>query len=329
MKCSRIFNITLCIIISFIGCENNENPVSDNNKSGEWNIISSLNDNINKIYFIDSRNGWAVGDSGSINYTSDGGHTWTKQNSRTDNKLTSIYFIDDQKGFACGYNNTLIYTEDKGNTWMQIQVISDSGLIYSSINTDNNGNLYFISNYGEIYCSNDNGLTWNNKYNLDNWGYYLLDNSNSPTCYAMQYGFNSLYKSTDDGNSWVIKALPVNWSGDIYILDTDYIWITENWAPSSSWHDSVSIHMSNDGGNTWSKQSTLLGYKLENVVFIDTIHGWVSQITKIYFTSDSGKSWTCQFESDEVGYIRDIFFLDSNNGWAITSEGKIIKYNEK
>ena len=276
---------------------------------------------------MDSQNGWVIGDSGFISYSSDGGYTWTEQNSGTDHRLTSIYFMDNQNGFACGYNQTLIHTEDRGNTWTPFQVHSDSGSIYHSIHPDNYANLYFISNYGEVYWSNDNGLNWNNKTTLDRWGYYLLDYSNRPTCYAMQFLFHSFYKSSDNGNSWAKKTLPVEWSGDIFFLDTEYIWVTENWAPSATWHDSVSIHMSSDGGNTWNKQSTFLGKILDNIVFVDTFHGWLAQITKIYFTSDSGKSWTCQFESDEFGYIRDIFFLDSNTGWAITSEGIVVRYD--
>lgn len=314
------------LLIFIISCEKEKNPLSDNFQSGEWNIMSSLSTNTQTIYFIDSQNGWAIGDSGFLSYTSDGGYSWIKQNSGTDKRLTSIYFLDSNTGFACGYNNTLIRTDDR-ETWTPIEVISDSGLIYSSLNIDSEGNLYFISNYGEIYCSDDNGLNWNNKYTLDNWGYYLLDNSNSPTCYAIQFGYHSLYKSTDNGNSWVKKALPVDWSGDIYILDTDYIWVSENWAPSATWHDSVSIHMSSDGGNTWNKQSTFSGKIIDNIIFVDTNHGWISKITEIYFTADGGKSWTSQFELENIGYIRDIFFVGNNNGWAITSEGILIKYS--
>ena len=328
MKESIFKNVILCLLFFFIfGCEKGKIPVSNNFQNGEWNIISSVSGNICTIFFIDSQNGWVVGDSGYVNYTSDGGYTCTNQNSGTKNKLTSVYFLDNQTGFACGYNNTLIYTNNKGDTWIPVQVVSDSGSIYSCIHSDNVNNLYFISNYGEVYWSNDLGESWINKRNFDNWGFSYLDFSNNPTCYAMQFGGKSLYKTTDGGNSWNIYPIPLQWSGDIYFFDKDYGWVTENWAPSSMIHDSTSIYMTTNGGETWIQQSSFYGLTLDNILFVDIFHGWVSDITKIYYTSDSGKTWTCQFESDEIGYIQDIFFVDNNNGWVLTSEGIIIKYS--
>jgi photosystem II stability/assembly factor-like uncharacterized protein len=308
------------MIIFVFSCEENQDY-------DEWLIISSIDKNINSIYFIDSQNGWVVGDSGYISYTSDGGYTWTKQNSMTNSKLKSIYFLDNNTGFACGYNNTLIHTDDKGNTWMPIQVVSDSGSIYSSINSDNDGNLYFISNYGEVYWSNNLGVTWNNKHNFDNWGFSYLDFSNNPICYAMQTMGKYLHKTNDGGNSWSIYTIPLQWSGDIYFFDKDHGWITENLVPSSMIHNSTSVYMTNDGGLTWVQQSSLSGLVLNNIVFVDIFHGWVSGVTEIYYTTDNGKSWTRQFKSDDEGYIKDIYFIDSNTGWAITSEGIVIKYN--
>ncbi|MBU1875000.1 hypothetical protein KJ688_14930 [bacterium] len=328
MKDTTLKNVILCLLfISIICCEKDKNPLSNNFQNGDWNIISSLNEDMCTVFFIDSMNGWAVGYNGQINITTDGGVTWSNQNSGTTNKLTSVYFLNNQTGFASGYNNTLIYTNNKGNTWVPIQVASDSGSIYSCLHSDDANNLYFISNYGEVYWSNDLGESWNNKHNFDNWGFSYLDYSNNPTCYAMQFGGNSLYKTTDGGNSWNIYTIPLQWSGDIYFFDKDHGWITENWAPSSMIHDSTSIYMTNDGGETWIQQSSLSGLVLDNIVFVDIFHGWVSKITKIYYTSDSGKTWTCQFESDEIGYIRDIFFVDINNGWALTSEGILVKYS--
>ena len=137
---------------------------------------------------------------------------------------------------------------------------------------------------------------------------------------------DSLYKSTDGGNSWNALSLPSPWSSDIYILNSDIGWVAENWGPSSIWHDSLSIYITTNGGETWIRQSSLQGAFLNNIVFVDMFKGWASIITKIYYTSDSGQFWICQFESEPIEYIIDIFFLNDNNGWALTDQGNIIKY---
>lgn len=328
MKGPIFYAVILCLLfISFIGCEKDKNPVINNFKNGEWHIFSGISNTIKTIFFINSQSGWAVGDNGCIHYTTDGGYHWVSQNSGTLNRLISVYFLDSQTGFACGYDNTLICTSNKGTTWTPIQVISDSGSIYSSLHSDNSDNLYLISNYGEIYWSKDVGTSWHKKYNLNSWGFSYLNCSNNPICYAMKIGGNSLYKSIDGGNSWIIYTMPLQWSGDIYLLDENHGWVSENIAPSSIAYDSISIFMTNDGGETWKEKSQISEMTLDNIVFVNIHHGWGSKINEIYFSADSGKSWTCQFESDNVGYVRDIFFSDYNNGWAVTSEGIIIKYS--
>jgi len=303
-------------------------------QSYEWNTISEVPSGMNKIYFVDPINGWVVGDSGKIYSTVNGGTTWLPQISGTINKLVSLYFIDNQIGFASGYNRTLLQTNNKGNRWSTVQVVSDSGTIYSSLSTDIDNNLYFISNFGEVYSSNDSGVSWQNIYNFNEYGFSYIDYSNKPVCFAKLYGIGVLFKSIDGGNTWkkLTAILSPAFCGDFYSLNGSIGWITESWLQSSSFHDSASIYFSSDSGETWTPQSTLEGRAINNLVFADTLEGWCSSYgvvpAKIYFTSDGGKSWTSQFECDSTDYIEDIFFLNNSYGWTLTNQGKIIKYGE-
>jgi photosystem II stability/assembly factor-like uncharacterized protein len=45
------------------------------------------------VSFTDASNGWAVGSGGTIVHTSDGGLTWTPQNSGTSSGLSSVVFL--------------------------------------------------------------------------------------------------------------------------------------------------------------------------------------------------------------------------------------------
>jgi photosystem II stability/assembly factor-like uncharacterized protein len=318
--------IILLILISYEILGQNQSNIMTDQQNGEWHIVSEVPSGMSALYFIDSLKGWVIGTGGKIIASDDGGFTWSPQNSGTANTLGSIYFMNNEIGFASGYNRTLLSTHNKGITWVSIPVVSDTGTIYSSLCSDSQKNLYFISNYGEVFCSQDSGLSWQNKFNMHQWGFTYLNYSNDPICFSMKFMGNTLYKSTDGGTVWQALAVPLQWSGDICFLNSDTGWVTENWAPSSSRHDSVSMYFTSNGGNTWIRQSTLPGLSLDNIIFTNISEGWASMVTKIYHTCDRGQTWVCQFESDSIGFIQDIFFLNNGNGWAVSNQGKIIRY---
>ena len=327
MKITKIRMCFFIMLLLLINCQKSKNPLSAMPEEGYWEIISSINNGLNKIFFVDSKNGWAVGDNGKIIYSDNGGKTWQNQNSGTNNKLISIFFIDNKKGFATGYNNTLLYTNDGGNIWNLHNIQSDSSTIYSSIHSDNNNNIWFISNYGEIFFSTNFGQDWSYKYGFNRWGYSYLYFPSNAFGFAMQFHGNELKKTTDGGEIWNTYQLPTQWTGDIYFLNDSYGWFTEDWAPSSAIHDSASIYITTNGGETWIRQTSLSGFSLDNVKFMNIDNGWLSEVTKIYHTTNGGKLWDCQFENKNIGFIKDIYFLNNSNGWALASQGDILKYN--
>lgn len=76
-----------------------------------WEYIPSQNTKVlRSVAFSDSLNGWAIGDSGIVFGTTNGGINWIEQNSRTINNLNSLYFVSRSIGFAVGKNGTIIKT---------------------------------------------------------------------------------------------------------------------------------------------------------------------------------------------------------------------------
>jgi len=77
------------------------------------------------VTFVDSSLGWAVGDSGTIIYTTDGGGVWTIQTSGTTVNLKSLDFVDQNLGWAvgCDWNadsSIIVHTTDGGITWTRV-----------------------------------------------------------------------------------------------------------------------------------------------------------------------------------------------------------------
>jgi photosystem II stability/assembly factor-like uncharacterized protein len=61
--------------------------------------------------------GYAVGLSGQIYRTTDGGTTWTQQNSGSRANLRGVFFLDDDNGYVVGDTGTVLVTNNAGETW--------------------------------------------------------------------------------------------------------------------------------------------------------------------------------------------------------------------
>jgi hypothetical protein len=66
------------------------------------------------IKFVDEKHGYIAGEDGIILYTNDGGNTWTKQKSHTNNWLNEIAFVDESTGYVVGNGGTIIKTINGG-----------------------------------------------------------------------------------------------------------------------------------------------------------------------------------------------------------------------
>jgi hypothetical protein len=64
--------------------------------------------------------GFAVGQTGQIFRTDDGGTTWTAQQSGTNRHLRGVQFVTEGTGFVVGDTGTILVTNNGGQTWTQV-----------------------------------------------------------------------------------------------------------------------------------------------------------------------------------------------------------------
>ena len=74
---------------------------------------------------LSATNGWAVGDSGGIVHTTDGG-AWVAETSGTTSNLKAISASNPSLAWAAGENGALLRTTDSGTTWSTIAGPSDT-----------------------------------------------------------------------------------------------------------------------------------------------------------------------------------------------------------
>ncbi|MDD5087949.1 MAG: YCF48-related protein [bacterium] len=68
----------------------------------QWQNPLPTGNSLSDVVFVNENTGWIVGGSGTILHTTDGGATWTFQESGTGSGLAEICFRDSQQGFAVG-----------------------------------------------------------------------------------------------------------------------------------------------------------------------------------------------------------------------------------
>lgn len=110
------------------------------------------------VAFPNKKQGWVVGDAGRILHSEDGGKTWRRQESGTQDELVHVKFINDKRGWVVGAKGTILYTDDAGRTWER-QTSGTTQHLYH-IETRGKENAWIVGDKGTILRSGNAGLSW-------------------------------------------------------------------------------------------------------------------------------------------------------------------------
>src|SRR5437763_7534443 len=83
--------------------------------------INSGGNDLNTVYFLDSKRGWVGGDGGFLSSTNDGGQSWVRQTVPTTAGINDIYFRDKEAGFLLAGN--AIFVTGDGNNWRRSRTL--------------------------------------------------------------------------------------------------------------------------------------------------------------------------------------------------------------
>jgi photosystem II stability/assembly factor-like uncharacterized protein len=93
--------------------------LSDGNPNGDMlkNERSSPDPILLRMFFANNQVGWAIGESGMIQRTIDGGVTWIPQETPTRKLLYDVAAVDANNAWAVGAGGTILRTVDGGRNW--------------------------------------------------------------------------------------------------------------------------------------------------------------------------------------------------------------------
>jgi photosystem II stability/assembly factor-like uncharacterized protein len=235
---------------------------------------------LSDIWAVDENTVWAVGSDNGILRTTNGGQAWTRIQmpaGLSTVELMALCIVDKTNIWASGSSGTVYKSSDNGTTWTRF----DTNFFHcggmQGIWAITPQIVYVVGGIGTspergfIGYTLDGGATWDtvfpaNDYNRNEWI--------GVTSYAntiVVYGCKSHYMvSTDGGVSWKNDSVPIAGGGGG--ADINHLLMLD---PQTWWGamDMGHIILTQNGGNTWSDQSSGQGG-----AFLLGIDAWDNQL---------------------------------------------------
>lgn len=286
--------------------------LATNTFSQAWTSQTSGTTNIlEAVWFKDTQNGWAVGNSGTTLFTTNGGQTWSSIN-LTNEDLKDVAFLDQSIGLIVGDNGRIFRTVNGGVNWTQISSGTNSNIL--AVAFGEGGMAYATGRDGIILRSTDNGASWTV---VETGTVRYRGIAAKGTQNAWVVGEDGALKiSVNSGQTWTAKSAGT--SSDLH--DVFFLTQTEGWIAGQN---DVLLY-SNDGSNSWTSRNSGINVGLEAVHFLNSNDGWaVGNSGRIFETANGGVNWAVEASGVTVE-LNDVFFFNAGNGWAVGDNGTIL-----
>lgn len=249
--------------------------------------IASADQDLNTVFFLDSKRGWVGGDNGFLSRTDDGGRAWIQQTIKTTEAINDIYFRDKEDGYLLA-GHTIFITHDEGTRWTEARSFLPAEFDGASVE------LYSVR-----FSSKKRGWVVGSISRRDR----VVD---------------SILVYTDDaGETWQRKRAP----SQLELIHIDFDNDRRGWIVGAG----GTILNTVDGGDTWIKQDSGVTATLYHVEFRNENRGWaVGERGTILRTSDGGLNWTL-VNAGVKATLLSVEFVNDDDGWAVGRGGTILR----
>jgi photosystem II stability/assembly factor-like uncharacterized protein len=267
------------------------------------------------VSFSDANTGTAVGETGAIHRTTDGGETWQHQTSGTTQHLMDVYMSSALTGTAVGFGGTILRTENGGDTWLP-QTSGTTRSLHDVCFTDPaNGTV--VGSGGTILTTADGGISWmqqNTGSNASLFGVFFCD---SLSGYAVGNS-GKILRTEDGGDLWTTQPGGSTVQlRSVFFCDPQQGWIAGE--------GGLILHTA-DGGTNWQQQATSTQSWLGAVSFADAVTGFATGGGGVILrTGDGGTSWFCD-ASGVAADVNAVFFIDAETAVAVGDNGTVLRW---
>ncbi len=152
-----LFLALIAMVLTFMLCVVSSPARSD--VTGGWYQQDTGGSNfLFSVAAADAQNIWAVGSTGYIRHSADGGVTWATQTSGTPEDLQEVCAADKNVAWAVGGNGTIIKTVNAGSTWSK--QTSGTTELLMSVSAASASVAWAVGNNGIILKTANGGATW-------------------------------------------------------------------------------------------------------------------------------------------------------------------------
>jgi len=304
-------------------------PVSDPLCSDAMRADARLND----VCFVDAKQGWAVGDRGTIWYTDDGGRNWRLQESGVTCRLESVFFLNERLGWAVGgsthpYTHTssgiLLLTRDGGRRWVRHHGLTLPLLRQIRFLDEKRG--WALACPSAMYPSGlliteDGGRGWTSIPGEKGAGWLAADFVEAyHGALAGRSGSTAVVRS---GAIEPARTLPFGLRSltHMKLVPPSYGWLIGQGGL---------VMLTGDLGATWQTPPAELPEGIADQFDFAALEvrgpkAWIAGTpgTRILHSPDAGHSWTV-FSTGQPLPIRALAFADDEHGWAVGEFGTIL-----
>ena len=232
-------------------------------------------------------------------------------------ELNDVCFVSATTGIAVGDSGTVLRTTDAGITWVSVAVGTDYDIravdFYDSLNGMMVGEICTLPHScpgeGAAYMTTDGGVTWlpMPALNINNYRLYGVAMSGPGSAVAVGWeefgtdGVGRVLRTTDNGYSWDVNAYSP------YLKEGLDVSFSDAANGVAVFWGGVTVATTSDSGVTWSEQS-VANFQAVHVNSSGVGYA-VGSRGVIYYTEDTGKSWTQQ-TSGSTAQLLSVHFLD-------------------
>ena len=262
-----------------------------------WQDAGPTGHQVNDLFVLGATNAWAVGESGTILKSTDGGTTWAAMNSGSTQSLQKVRFYDANHGMVLAGDGSALQTADGGTTWTVNALTGMNVGAYADFAAYDASQIVITSGTGTPAISHDNGATWTQP-TLPYDGVYQVAGQD---CWVLQA---SSTVGVMPGCVGTPTLSPINWTNFSYAsmlvpISAKSALVMSSFFDSSSQGVGMQVSTTSDGGATWasftaSGLGALPGYSNFSVKMRDAQHGWLLpyDLSEAAYTADGGHTWS-------------------------------------
>ena len=287
----------------------------DNNPYDWTLQYTEVSVDLTDVFFVDNTTGWIVGNQNTILSTTMGGNTWPQAPVNSfDGNFRSVTMINENTGWISGdmNGNSIngnIYISLNGGSYPESQRVSNFPL--NTVFGLNESLVWSGGEKGQLLYSVDGGKNWNESVTKIDFSIADIQFLNEKEGYAVGEKGNIL-KSIDGGLNWELDTkFPETDLKSVHFISSSIGWVSGSWntilkynANSEDkwtsmrienepagfvWNDIFflneiygwivgaggTVYKTENGGNTWLRESTGLFSDLNAIHMVNTSTGWV------------------------------------------------------